>query len=307
MHLRTTERFVVDVLVDGHLHQRRATEIDRGGFLDQHGVLTHSRHVRTAGGGTTEDEGNRGDSGGREAGEFAEGPPAGHEDVGLAGEVRTTGFDKRDHGQSVALGDVEGTQLLGHRIGVERAALDRRLVGDDHALHAADGTDPGDQPAAGLLVRIVRPRITRQLEERRVLVQEQIDTLSRQQLPARSMALDSFRATRVEHAVREGLERFEGVEHCPAIEQELLGPRIDPCGNDRHRYTSIRLVEIVWWCGRCDPHRGRSDADCSRRTALRLLPDVGNASAKEEHRTVGAPRRRGPLQFACPPIPSMKQ
>lgn len=60
----------------------------------------------------------RSDSGGREAGEFKEGPCARHdEEVGMTGKTCAIGLDERDHGQLLALGDVEGTHLLDGGIG----------------------------------------------------------------------------------------------------------------------------------------------------------------------------------------------
>src|SRR5580765_4996770 len=49
-----------------------------------------------------------------------------------------------DAGQLVLLGNLLGAQMLLHREREVGAALDRRVVGDDHALLALDDADPGD-------------------------------------------------------------------------------------------------------------------------------------------------------------------
>src|SRR2546428_8938691 len=71
--------------------------------------------------------------------------------------------------------------LHGHR--VVRAALHRRVVGDAHALVAADAADAGDDPGAARIV--VHPECGewRELEERGPRIEKALDALARQELP----------------------------------------------------------------------------------------------------------------------------
>ena len=76
------------------------------------------------------------------------------EDLVLHGQEGAAGVDQVDARQAVLQGDLLGAQVLldGHR--VVRAALDGGVVGDDHALAAADPADAGDDPGGrGLAAR----------------------------------------------------------------------------------------------------------------------------------------------------------
>ena len=108
------------------------------------------------------------------------------------GQIRAAGLDQRDRRQAVLLGDLGGPEALLHRPRVARAALDRRVVGGDQALDALDHADAGDQRGADGEVR-APARQRRELQERRPRVDEQLDPLARQELPARVVALDVLR------------------------------------------------------------------------------------------------------------------
>jgi len=81
--------------------------------------------------------------------------------------------------------------VLLDRDGVVRAALDRRVVADHHALPAADPADPGDDPGRGDGVGVVGPGPVHpgrgqgaQLEERAAGVEQPVDPVTDQQLAA---------------------------------------------------------------------------------------------------------------------------
>jgi len=69
------------------------------------------------------------------------------------------------------------------RHGVDRAALDRGVVGEDEALHAADDADAGDLRSAGRLA-VVHPLggQRREFEEGCAGVEQPLDALAGQQL-----------------------------------------------------------------------------------------------------------------------------
>ena len=73
--------------------------------------------------------------------------------------------------------------MLLHREWEIRAAFDRRIVRDDHALAAFDDADAGDDAGTRRLPVIDVPGGERiQLEERRPRVDEPVDPLAREQL-----------------------------------------------------------------------------------------------------------------------------
>ena len=148
VHLGAAERFVVGLLAGGHLHQRRTGQEHLRAFLDHHDVVGHAGDVGAARGRVAEDQRDGGDTGRRQPGQVAEHLPARDEDLLLGGQVGTAGLDQGDHRQPVLRGDLVGAQDLLERPRVGGAALDRRVVGDDHALDALDDADAGDHAGA---------------------------------------------------------------------------------------------------------------------------------------------------------------
>ena len=97
------------------------------------------------------------------------------------------------HGQAVLLGDFLRAEVLLHRQREVRAALDRGVVRDDHALAALDDADAGDDPRRRRLVVVHAPGGERgQLEECRIGVAEAVDPLARRELAARAVAFERF-------------------------------------------------------------------------------------------------------------------
>ena len=140
-----------DVLAGRGLHQRRAAEEDRAGALDDHGLVAHRRDVGATGRATAHDQRDLRDGRRRHAGlvvEDAAEVVAVREDLGLEREECAAAVDEVDARQPVLERDLLGAQVLldGHR--VVRAALDRRVVGDDDAGRALDAADAGDDAGA---------------------------------------------------------------------------------------------------------------------------------------------------------------
>ena len=89
------------------------------------------------------------------------------------------------HGSRFAWRDLLRAEMLldGHR--VVGAALDRRVVGDDHDIRARHPADAGDHARAGCLVVVHAVRGERaELEEGRARVDQLVDALSYGQLAA---------------------------------------------------------------------------------------------------------------------------
>ena len=105
-------------------------------------------------------------------------------------QERAAGVDEVDAGQPVVGGDGLRAQVLLDRDRVVGAALDGRVVGDDHALAAADPADAGDDAGAGdgspWRPGAVHPgRGERaELEERAAGVEQPVDPVADQQLAA---------------------------------------------------------------------------------------------------------------------------
>ncbi|MDR6355137.1 hypothetical protein Q3H58_001808 [Pseudomonas psychrotolerans] len=63
----------------------------------------------------------------------------------LAWQVGAAGIHQVEAGQAILLGDGLGAQVFLHRQWIVAAALHRGVVGHDHALHALDAPDAGDE------------------------------------------------------------------------------------------------------------------------------------------------------------------
>ena len=116
-------------------------------FLDDDGLVGHRRHVGAAGGAGAHHRGDLRDAAGRQVGLVEEDPAevlAVGEDLVLHRQERAAGVDEVDAGQVVLGRDRLGAQVLLDRDRVVGAALDGGVVGDDHALAAADPADAGD-------------------------------------------------------------------------------------------------------------------------------------------------------------------
>ncbi len=157
--IATAELLSADLLAGGRLHERRTAEEDRARPLDDHGLVAHRRDVRPAGRAAAHDEGDLGHAGRGEAGLVVEDPAevvAVGKDLTLEGQERPAAVDEVDARQPVLEGDLLGPQVLLHGERVVRAALDRRVVGDDDAERPLDPPDPGHDPGARRIA-VVQP------------------------------------------------------------------------------------------------------------------------------------------------------
>ncbi len=191
MHIGAAERFGVDFFTGGGLDQRRPTEKDGALFLDDHGLVAHRRHVGAAGGARAHDHGDLGNVLRRK-------PSLVVEDAAEVFLVRkhfvlqrqesAAGIDQVDARQAILQRDFLRPQMLLDRHRVIGAALDRRVVGHDHALHALDAPDAGDH-AGGRRLVVVQPvgGHGRDFQERASGVEQGADPLPGQQLAARQV------------------------------------------------------------------------------------------------------------------------
>src|SRR6185295_1622369 len=118
-------------------------------------------------------------------------------------------------------------------------ALDGRVVGDDEDLAAGDAADPRDDARAGGLVVVHVERGQRgKLEERRFVVQQEIDTLADGQLALLAMPLEILRPAALAgrgHAIAELLDKQL---HPLAIEDERLVSGVYPRVESYHPQQS---------------------------------------------------------------------
>ncbi len=156
VHVGAAERFGVDDFAGRSLHQRRAAEEDRALFLDDDRLVAHRRHVGAAGRARAHDDGdlrNVERAHARLVVEDAAEVVAVGKHFVLQRQERAAGIDQVDARQAVLERDFLRAQMLLHRDRKVRAALDRRVVGDDDDFDAVDAADAGDDAGAGRLRR----------------------------------------------------------------------------------------------------------------------------------------------------------
>ncbi len=233
VHLGAPQFLIGGLFAGGHLDQRRPTEEHLGTLLDHHRVVAHRRHIRSAGGGVAEDDGEGGDALLRQLGEIAEPLAAGDEDLGLIGQVGAARFDQVDQGEAVLHRNVLGAQRLRQRVAVRRPCLAGRIVGGDDALDAGDDPDPGDHVGAQRLVR-APCRQSGQLEEGRVPIEQEFDPLPGQQLAPGTVTGHVLLAPAGARLRQQLLELLEPLHHRLAVGPELLVGGVDPAGEHLH-------------------------------------------------------------------------
>ena len=186
VHVGAAELLRGHVLPGRRLHERRAADEDRPRAPHDHRLVRHRRHVGATRGARAHHRRDLRDARGRERGLVVEDPPevlAVGEDVRLQRQKRATRVDEIDARQTVLGGHLLRAKVLLDRERVVGAALDRRVVGDDHALAALDDADPGDDARRRRVAVVQLPGRERvQLQKRRRRVDQPVDPLARGQL-----------------------------------------------------------------------------------------------------------------------------
>ena len=225
------------VLTGRRLHERRAADEDRPGAGHDHGLVAHRRHVGAAGGARAHHDRDLRDPGRRHAGLVEEDAPevlAVREHVRLQRQEGAARIDEVETGQPVLLGDLLRAEVLLHRQREVRAALDRRVVGHDHALLTLDHADAGDDPGARGLSLVHVPGGQRvQLEERRAGIDQPVDPLAGEQLAARAVALDRALAAASGDLGGTRLQLVDELFHPSLPAREVVGS-LDTALQQRH-------------------------------------------------------------------------
>jgi hypothetical protein len=161
VHVGTAQILGRDHLAGRGLHQRRAAEEDRALALHDDGLVAHRRHIGATGGARAHHHSDLRNPKRRQRRLIVEDAPevlAVGKHLSLVRQVGTAGVDKIDARKPVLARDLLGAQVLLHRHRIVGAALDRRVVADDHAFAALDAADARDEARAvnGILVHAVR-------------------------------------------------------------------------------------------------------------------------------------------------------
>ena len=182
MHLGAAEALVVALLAGRHLHERRTTEEHLRALLDHHDVVAHARHVGAARGGVAEHDRDRRDRRARQAGDVAERLAAGDEDLALVGRSAPPDSTRWSSGRrfSWAICIARSALRDGHVVFVPPRTVGS-LAMIMHSTPSIDA-DAGDHAGADREVGAPRGE-RRQLEQRRVVVEEQLDALAASSLP----------------------------------------------------------------------------------------------------------------------------
>ena len=177
-----------DDLAGGGLHQRRTAEKDRALLADDDGLVAHRRHVGAARRARAQYRRHLRNALGAHGRLVVEDPPemlAVGKHLVLARQEGAAGVDEVDARQPILQRDLLCAQVLLDRHRVVGAALDRRVVGDDHALAPGHPADPGDDPGSrGLVVVHTGGGQRRQLQERAARIEQAIHPFAGQQLAA---------------------------------------------------------------------------------------------------------------------------
>ena len=233
-------------LLGGHLltrrslHERRAADEDRARALDDDRLVAHRGDIRAAGRAGAHDGRDLRDRRRGEPGlvvEDAAEVVAVGEDLGLERQERAAGVDEVDARQAVLLGDLLRAEVLLDGEREVRAALDRGVVGHDHALTALDDADAGHDPGPRRLAVVHLPCGQRgQLEECRVRVAEAVDSLARRQLPTRAMPLERLLSAAPRDGCGSLAELGHELLHPPLPRREDVRVAFHGCGKHGHRH-----------------------------------------------------------------------
>ena len=240
VHQRAAELLLVGVLADRHLHQRRPAEEDAGAVLDHDRVVAHAREVGATRGRGAEDHADGRDALRRELGQAAELLAAGHEDVGLAGQVRPSGLDEDQNREAVLLGHVHGAQELADRGRARGAAAHRRVVRDDEALRMRH-LGQRDHDAAADRVAGVEPGQRAELEHGRAGVDERLEALAHHHLAAGPVPFDVLRAAARQHLVVQRAHLVDEAAHGVRL-GAVLGVRRAQQGAQRRAHRCVVLT-----------------------------------------------------------------
>ena len=191
MNVGAAEFFGTHHLTGRGLHQWRPAEEDGALIAHDDAFVGHRRDVGAAGGTGSHHDGDlwnalRGEV--RLIVEDTAEVPLVRKDLVLLRQEGAAGIHHVDAGQIILPSDILRAQMLFHGHRIVGAALDGRIIGDNHALPSRDSPDTGDDARRVHVaaIKAVR-RQRRQLKKGRPRIDQQIDSVSGQHLAARQM------------------------------------------------------------------------------------------------------------------------
>src|SRR5699024_9402432 len=229
------------------LHQRRPAEEDRALLAHDDGLVAHRRHVGAARGGGAHHRGDLRDPVGAHPRLVEEDPAevvAVGEHLVLHRQVGAAGVDQVHAGQAVLLGDLLGAQVLLHRHREVGAALDGGVVGEHQAVPAVDQSDPGDHAGArrGPVVHPLRSQRC-DLQERRAEIEQPVDAIPGQQIPAEAEPPSAAAARRRRSSVTRA-SIAAAPSAATAVRRTSIGYLVSRiAGSERTSAMSMRYLE----------------------------------------------------------------
>ena len=217
--------------------------------VDDDRLVRHRRHVGAARGARAHHDGNLRNPVGGHARLVEEDAPeviAIGKDLGLQREKRAARIHQVDARQAVVERDLLRAHVLLDRDRVVRAALHRRIVGDDEHLAARHAADAGDDARRGRVVVVHVERGERgELEKRRSAVEQAVDALADRQLALIAVALHVFRAAALPGHARPVAQFGDELLHAIAIAGEGGVARIDVGRENNHVTCRLRMVRVT--------------------------------------------------------------
>ena len=155
--------------------------------------------------------------------------------LGLEREERAARVHEVDARQTVVEGDLLRAHVLLDRDRIVGAAFHRRVVGDDNRFAAGDTADAGDdaRPRCVVVIHVLGGE-RRELEERRLRVEEAVDTVADGQLALVAMPLEIFRAATLAGAGQPLAQLTDELLHPILVGFEGRVGRVDMRVEDEH-------------------------------------------------------------------------
>jgi len=160
----------------------------------------------------------------------------------LAGKKRATRIYEVNTRQLILFGDFLRAQVFLDCNRIVRPTLHGRVIGDDHALHAMNAPNSGNESSCRnvVIVQLVRS-LPADLKKLRVLIQQQLDSVARQQFAAQQVFFTGSRRTSHEYLLIERTQILDHGHDGLAIVFKIGRSTIDFCFQYWHRISLVAI------------------------------------------------------------------